>query len=63
MNVLVLLPAKAGRRCRAKARRMRGFLVQHLTPSLSRHREAPHPPFGHLLPAFAGRREGQGIYV
>ena len=23
---------------------------------LSRLSEAPHPPFGHLLPAFAGRR-------
>src|SRR5262249_34002657 len=26
------------------------------SPCWSQDREAPHPPFGHLLPAFAGRR-------
>jgi len=35
---------------------MRGFRSLSTTSQSSREREAPHPPFGHLLPAFAGRR-------
>src|SRR5690349_1271050 len=35
---------------------MRGFLAQYPLASLSNRHEAPHPPFGHLLPACAGRR-------
>jgi len=52
-------PREGGEKVPSASEADEGLLVKQRMLSLLRLREAPHPPFGHLLPAFAGRRKRQ----
>ncbi|MBX3502533.1 MAG: toprim domain-containing protein [Alphaproteobacteria bacterium] len=58
-NDLLLSPSprEGGEKVPSASEADEGLLAQRPASSSSKRREAPHPPFGHLLPAFAGRRE------